>query len=144
MSFTKGLPQDVAQQIAINSGRPTFYDPPVLIPGKIALEEHVSNSLFTGSYTTPFVNFTNKISYDIESYGLDVKNCIDDIELRVKDMDAANISMNIVMFGAPGIQGVFNKTFATYAAKYVNNEIYAVYKTGNHSSRFGFWCSNAL
>lgn len=33
------------QEVIINSGRPTFYDPSTSISGKIALEEHVGNSL---------------------------------------------------------------------------------------------------
>jgi gamma-resorcylate decarboxylase len=59
-------------------------------------------------------------------------------------MDAANISISILMFGPDGIQGVFNSTFATYAASYINNEIARIYKNGNYSGRFEFWCNNAL
>jgi gamma-resorcylate decarboxylase len=59
-------------------------------------------------------------------------------------MDAANISISVLMFGAPGIQGVFNATYATMAATYVNNEVARIYKNGNYSGRFEFWCSNAL
>lgn len=35
------------QEVIINSGRPTFFDPSTSIPGKIALEEHVGNSLLS-------------------------------------------------------------------------------------------------
>ena len=59
-------------------------------------------------------------------------------------MDAVNISMNLVMYCSPGIQGIFNKSFATYAATCVNNELASVYNHGHYPSRFGFWCSNAV
>jgi 2,3-dihydroxybenzoate decarboxylase len=98
----------VPQEIIINSGRPTFYDPSTSIPGKIALEEHVGNSLFSGTYTTPFVNFTNEVNYDIPIYAQDVLPRLTNIDSRVAAMDAANISISILQFGAPGIQGVFN------------------------------------
>ena len=132
------------QEIIINSGRPTFYDPSNSVPGKIALEEHVGNDLFSGTFTTPFVNFTNEVNFDLPIYQGDVLPRLTNIDSRVQAMDAANISMSILLFGAPGIQGVFNSTFATYAASYVNDELSRIYKNGNYSSRFGFWCSNAL
>lgn len=132
------------QQVVINSGRPTFYDPSTSIPGKIALEEHVGNSLFSGVYTTPFVNYTNEVNFDIDVYVDDVLSRINNIDSRVAAMNAANISKSVVLFGAPGIQGVFNTSYATYAAQYVNNEISRLYKNGNYSDRFDFWCSNAL
>ena len=134
----------VPQELIINSGRPTFYDTSSSIPGKIALEEHVGNSLFSGTYTTPFVNFTNEVNFDLPIYMQDVLPRLQNIDSRVAAMDAANISMSILQFGAPGIQGVFNGTFAKLAATYVNNEVSRIYKYGNYSSRFGFWCSNAL
>ena len=132
------------QEIILNSGRPTFYDPSTSIPGKIALEEHVGNDLFTGTFTTPFVNFTNEVNFDLPVYSNDVFSRINNIDSRVAAMDAANISISVLLFGAPGIQGVFNTTFATYAATYVNDEIARVYRNGNYSGRFEFWCSNAL
>ncbi|KUJ06841.1 uncharacterized protein LY89DRAFT_398923 [Mollisia scopiformis] len=132
------------QEIPINSGRPTFYDPSLSIPGKIALEEHVGNSLFSGTFTTPFVNFTNEVNFDIPIYANDVMPRLTNIDSRVAAMDAANVSISVLMFGAPGIQGVFNSTFATIAATYVNNEVARIYKNGNYSGRFEFWCSNAL
>lgn len=132
------------QEIPINSGRPTFYDPSTSIAGKIALEEHVGNSLFSGTFTTPFVNFTNEVNFDIPIYGGDVLPRLMNIDSRVAAMDAANVSISVLMFGAPGIQGVFNTTFATIAAEFVNNEVARIYKNGNYSGRFEFWCSNAL
>lgn len=132
------------QQVIINSGRPTFYDPSTSIPGKIALEEHVGNSLFSGAYTTPFVNFTNEVSYDLPDYQADIYTRLVTIDSRVAAMNAANISKSVLMFGSPGIQGVFNTSYATYAAQYVNDEIARIYKHGNYSNRFDFWCSNAL
>lgn len=143
--LTTVLAQNVPQEIIINSGRPTFYDPTTSVPGKIALEEHVGNSLFAGTFTTPFVNFTNEVNFDMPVYLADVLPRLTTIDSRVAAMDAANISIQIVLFGAPGIQGILdNVTFATEAAKYVNDELYATYANGNYSSRFGFWCSNAL
>lgn len=136
--------QNVPQEIIINSGRPTFYDPSTSVPGKIALEEHFGVDLFSGVFTTPFVNFTNEVNFDLPIYQADVLPRLTNIDSRVQQMDAANISMSILLFGAPGIQGVFNTTFAIYAASWVNNEVARVYKNGNYSSRFGFWCSNAL
>jgi gamma-resorcylate decarboxylase len=132
------------QSVIVNSGRPTFFTQYEAIPGKIALEEHVGNTLFSGTYTTPPVNFTNEVSFDIPAYSSDVFARINTIESRVAAMDAANISVQVLLFGAPGIQGVFNKTFATEAARYVNDEVSRVYKNGNQSGRFEFWCSNAL
>lgn len=132
------------QEVIINSGRPTFYDPSTSIPGKIAIEEHVGNSLFSGTYTTPFVNYTNEVNFDDTVYVADVVNRITNIDSRVAAMDAANISKTVLLFGAPGIQGIFNTSYATYAAKYVNDELSRLYKHGNYSGRFDFWCSNAL
>ncbi|RAL59418.1 hypothetical protein DID88_006792 [Monilinia fructigena] len=59
-------------------------------------------------------------------------------------MNAANISISVLAFGAPGIQGIFNASYATYAAGHVNNYLARTYKNGNYSGRFEFWCSNAL
>jgi gamma-resorcylate decarboxylase len=132
------------EMVIVNSGRPTFFSQYEPIAGKIALEEHVGNTLFSGTYTTPPVNFTNEVSFDMPPYSSDVFARINSIESRVAAMDVANISVQVLMFGSPGIQGVFNKTFATEAAKYVNDEVSRVYKNGNHSGRFEFWCSNAL
>lgn len=53
----------VPQEEVINSGRPTFYDLTPPIAGKIALEEHGGNSLFSGTFTTPFVNYTNEVDF---------------------------------------------------------------------------------
>jgi predicted TIM-barrel fold metal-dependent hydrolase len=136
--------QNVPQEIIINSGRPTFYDPSTSVPGKIALEEHFGVDLFSGVFTTPFVNFTNEVNFDLPIYQTDVLPRLKSIDSRVQQMNAANISMSILLFGAPGIQGVFNTTFATYAARWINDEVARVYKNGNYSSRSGFWCSNAL
>jgi predicted TIM-barrel fold metal-dependent hydrolase len=138
------LSQFIPQEIIINSGRPTFFDPSTSIPGKIALEEHVGNTLFSGTFTTPFVNFTNEVNFDTPAYMNDVLPRLTDIDSRVAAMDAANISIQILMFGSPGIQGVFNTTFATQAAAFVNDQLSEIYARGNFSSRFGFWCSNAL
>jgi predicted TIM-barrel fold metal-dependent hydrolase len=135
---------NIPQEIIINSGRPTFFDPSTSVPGKIALEEHVGNSLFSGTFTTPFVNFTNEVNFDLPIYQEDIVSRLTDINSRVAAMDAANISMSVLLFGAPGIQGIFNTTFATMAATFVNNELSRIYTHGNFSSRFGFWCSNAL
>ncbi|KAA8565133.1 hypothetical protein EYC84_010880 [Monilinia fructicola] len=59
-------------------------------------------------------------------------------------MDAANISISVLAFGTPGIQGIFNASYATYAAGRVNDYLARTYKNGNYSGRFEFWCSNAL
>lgn len=132
------------QEEIVNSGRPTFYDASRSIPGKIALEEHVGSSIFPGIYTTPFVNYTNEVNFDLPVYLSDILGRINNIDSRVANMDAANISTSVVLFGAPGIQGVFNTSYATSAASLVNDEISRIYKYGNHSGRFEFWCSNAL
>lgn len=134
----------VPQEVVINSGRPTFYDPSTSILGKIALEEHVGSSIFSGIYTTPFVNYTNEVEFDLPIYLSDILGRINNIDSRVANMDAANISTSVVLFGSPGIQGVFNTSYATQVAEQVNDEIARVYKNGNYSSRFEFWCSNAL
>ncbi len=145
LSFaTAQVPTFTPLQIPINSGRPTFPSTLTRLPGKIALEEHVGSSFLAGTFTTPFVNFTNEVNFDIPIYKDDVLPRLMDIDSRIAAMDAANISLSVVMFGAPGIQGVFNKTLATEAAAAANDEIARVYKHGNYSSRFEFWCSNAL
>ena len=136
--------QYVSQEVVVNSGRPTFYDQAASIPGKIALEEHVGNTLFSGTFTTPFVNWTNEVNFDKDIYVADILSRITNIDSRVAAMNAANISISVLLFGAPGIQGIFNKTFAIEAATYVNNEVARLYKHGNYSGRFEFWCSNAL
>lgn len=132
------------QEQVINSGRPTLDNPSTSIAGKIALEEHVGSSTFPGIYTTPFVNHTNKVNFNLPIYLSDIPGRINNIDTRVANMDAANISTSVVLFGSPGIQGVFNTTYATELATLVNDEIASVYKFGNYSSRFEFWCSNAL
>lgn len=66
------------------------------------------------------------------------------IDSRVASMNAANISISVLMFASPGIQGVFNTSLATYYAAQINDEVSRLYTHGNYSSRFKFWCSNAL
>lgn len=39
---------------------------------------------------------------------------------------------------------MFNSTFATQAATFINDELARVYENGNYSGRFEFWCNNAL
>ncbi|KAI7778972.1 hypothetical protein LA080_001489 [Diaporthe eres] len=134
----------VPEEEIINSGRPTFYDLTPSIPGKIALEEHVGNTLFSGTFTTPFVNYTNEVNFDLSDYVSDVLARITNIDSRIAAMDAANITKTVLLYGAPGIQGVFNTTFAVEAARFVNDEIARIYTRGNYSGRFDFWCSNAL
>lgn len=138
--FTQFIPEE----IIVNSGRPTFSDPTFSVPGKIALEEHVGTELFAGTYTTPFVNFTNEVLFDAAAYIKDAAPRLTNIDSRVQAMNSANISIQIVMFGGPGIQGIFNKTFATETAAYVNDQVSSIYAHGNYSSRFRFFCSNAL
>lgn len=134
------------QEVAINSGRPTFFNPSVFLPGKIALEEHVTTNLFQASYTVPFYNNTNEISYGQASYTADVgpRMVASSIEERVQQMDLANISVSVVQFAIPGIQGIFNTTFAVEMAKVVNNQMAANYTHGNYSDRFEFFCNAAL
>ncbi|KAK6080605.1 2,3-dihydroxybenzoate decarboxylase [Seiridium cupressi] len=138
------LAQYAPQEVIVNSGRPTFFDQSTSVPGKIAIEEHVGNTLFSGTFTTPFVNWTTEVNFDKDIYMADVTGRINNIDSRVAAMDAANVSLSILQFGSPGIQGVFNTTFAIEAAAYVNDELSRVYKNGDYSGRFGFWCSNAL
>jgi 2,3-dihydroxybenzoate decarboxylase len=144
-SSTRAQPQVYTPQLTpLNSGRPTFYDPSTSIAGKIALEEHVSSTLFPGVFTTPFVNFTNEVNFDLPIYQQDVIPRLQNIDSRIAAMDSANISISVLMFGPDGIQGVFNSTFATYAASFINDEMASIYKHGNYSGRFEFWCNNAL
>jgi predicted TIM-barrel fold metal-dependent hydrolase len=138
-----------AQEIALNSGRPTFEDESLLytsIPGKIVLEEHVSTSLFQSAYTTPFENFTNEIAYGTAVYQADVRTRLNttDIQERVHQMDLANISISVVSLVPVGIQGIFNTTLAIEMATAVNDQLYADYKQGNYSDRFEFFCNVAL
>jgi len=123
LTFSVFSQEHTSQEVTINSGRRNFYDPSTSVPGKIALEEHVGNSLFSGTFTTPFVNFTNEVNFDLPIYMQDVLPRLADIDSRVAAMDASNISISNLMFGSPGIQGVFNATFATEAATFVNNEV---------------------
>lgn len=132
------------QQVVVNSGRPTFFDQSPSIPGKIALEEHVGNSLSSGVYTTPYVKYSGEVEFDDAVYVSDILGRINNIDARIAAMDAANISKSVVQFGAPGIQGIFNASYATYAANYINDEVARLYKHGNYSERFEFFCSNAL
>ncbi|KAF7914911.1 hypothetical protein BELL_0029g00380 [Botrytis elliptica] len=133
------------QETVLNSGRPTFYDASTSIPGKIALEEHVGNDLLNGLYTVPYYPNTNEPQYSDSVYIADVGEKMLDIPSRIANMDAANISISVLTFGGPGIQGVFNATYATYAAGYVNDYLYKNYKNNaNYTGRFEFWCSNAL
>ncbi|PQE29653.1 23-dihydroxybenzoate decarboxylase protein [Rutstroemia sp. NJR-2017a BBW] len=132
--------------IPLSSGRPTFTFPSssLYIPGKVALEEHVGNSLISGVFTTPYEPLTNEIQWQDALYKADVIPRLSDIDERIRMMDAANISISVLAFGGPGIQGIFNKTYATWAARFVNDETARIYKWGNYSGRFEFWCSNAL
>ena len=58
-------------------------------------------------------------------------------------MDLSNISVSVVSLGPPGVQGIFNTSFAITAAAAVNDQLHN-YSTGNYYSRFGFFCSVAL
>jgi hypothetical protein len=89
--------QNVPQEIIINSKRPTFYDTSTSVPGKIALEEHFGVDLFSGVFTTPFVNFTNEVNFDLPIYQADVIPRLKNIDSRVQQMDAASISMSILL-----------------------------------------------
>ncbi|KAI9644232.1 hypothetical protein NHQ30_007587 [Ciborinia camelliae] len=132
------------QETILNSGRPTFYDPSTSIAGKIALEEHVGNDLLSGLFTTPYYPNTNEPQYSDSVYIADVGEKMNDISSRIANMNAANISISVLMFGSPGIQGIFNASYATYAAAYVNDYLAKNYKNGNYTGRFEFWCSNAV
>lgn len=134
------------QEIAINSGRPTFFNPSISFPGKIALEEHVTTNLFQASFTVPFFNNTNEIAYGQASYTADVgpRMSASSIKERVQQMDLANISVSVVQFAIPGIQGIFNTTYAVEMAKVVNDQMAANYTHGNYSDRFEFFCNAAL
>ncbi|KAB8290188.1 hypothetical protein EYC80_011057 [Monilinia laxa] len=132
------------QEIILNSGRPTLYSPSTSIAGKIALEEHVGNDLLTGLFTTPYLTNTNEPQYSDSEYIADFGEKMTDIHSLIANMNAANISISVLAFGAPGIQGIFNARYATYAAGHVNDYLAKTYKNGNYSGRFEFWCSNAL
>lgn len=132
------------QETVLNSGRPTFYDPSTSIPGKIALEEHVGNDLINGLFTVPYYPNTNEPQYSDSVYIADVGKKMTDINSRIASMDAANISISVLAFGGPGIQGIFNGSYATYAAGYVNDYLAKNYKNGNYSGRFEFWCKQLL
>ena len=136
--------QYTPQEISLNSGRPTFYDPSTSIAGKIALEEHVGNDLLSGLFTTPYYPNTNEPQWQEPIYLKDVAAKMVNIDSRVANMDAANISISVLGFGSPGIQGIFNATYATYAAGYVNDYMSTLYKNGNYSGRFEFWCKQYL
>lgn len=62
----------------------------------------------------------------------------------VRQMDLSNISVSVVSIGPPGVQGIFNTSFAITAAAAVNDQLHANYSTGNYSSRFAFPCNVAL
>lgn len=104
----------------------------------------MGNSLFSCTYTTPFVNYTKEVDFDLPDYQSDVLGRINSIDTRVAAMNAANITKSVLLFGAPGIQGVSYTSYATYTAGYVNDEISRLCKRGNYSDRFDFWYSNAL
>lgn len=133
-------------EIALNSGGPTFYDASTSIPGKIVLKEQISTNLFQAAFTTPFYNNTNEIFYGQAVYIADVAGRLaaSNISERVRQMDILNISVSVVSLGPPGVQGIFNTSFAIEAAAGVNDQLYANYSTGNYSSRFAFFCNAAL
>jgi len=135
-------------EIFLNSGRPTFTEPSVYvsIPGKIVLEEHSSTDLFNAAFTFPFHNLTNEILYGLPIYQTDVQTRLNSTDLteRVRQMDIANISISIISLVPPGIQGIFNASFAISAATTINNQLHTAYTTGNFSNRFAFFCNVAL
>ncbi len=97
--------------------------PPYITRPPPSLERLPSKStspvpLFPGVFTTPFVNFTNEVNFNLPIYQQDVIPRLQNIESRIAAMDSANISISVLMFGPDGIQGVFNSTFATYAASF--------------------------
>lgn len=144
--FSIGHCAYIPQEIAINAGRPTFFDSAVSFPGKIVLEEHVTSNLFPNSFTFPYFNNTNELPYDEAVYLADVGSRLlaTSIPERVNQMDLANITLSVVTFGSPGIQGIFNTTFAIEMAKAVNDQFAANYSRGNYSDRFEFFCQVAL
>ncbi|QSZ30995.1 hypothetical protein DSL72_000556 [Monilinia vaccinii-corymbosi] len=156
-AFCKQRPAEAAVIVlrrAVNGNRipvidrPTFTSLQTSVSGKIVLEEHINTAVFNVSYTTPYFPLTDEIPYTAKSYqgttGSRLDGSASSIAARIEEMDKANISISILSLTGPGIQGIFNTTYAIYAASAVNNETAAIYKTGIHSSRFEFFCQVPL
>ena len=115
------------QEIALNSERPAFYDASTSITGKIVLEEHNSTNVFQAAFTTPFYNNMNEIFYGQAAYIADVAGRLaaSNISERVRQVDISNISVSVISLGPPGVQGIFNISFAIEAAAAIDDQLYA-------------------
>lgn len=125
----------------LSENRPTFTTQPPRFPGKIALEEAVSTSVFNATRTTPPVRGTSDMEYSTPEYGSDVERRLSDPGLQVESMDAAGVALAVVAVTSPGIEGIFDTREAIDAAARSNDEIRSRYTAGQHASRFrAFGC----
>ncbi|KAF1356425.1 hypothetical protein BDV97DRAFT_365187 [Delphinella strobiligena] len=81
--------------------------------------EHIANSLFSDTFTTPFVNHTNVVNFDIPASDRRPSR-LTNIASRVQQMDRKH-KREHNRLRIPRHPGNFNTSFAT-AASYVNDE----------------------
>ncbi|MCJ1304883.1 hypothetical protein MMC08_007696 [Hypocenomyce scalaris] len=124
--------------------RPTFGTSSRILPGKIAIEEHVGTDIFNATTTTPFVEGTGELGYYVKEYVEDVAMRLSNIEERIKDMNTAGVAITAVSLAMPGIEGIFSTELAIETAIKVNDQMHKLYKTGSHAERFLTWGTVAM
>jgi gamma-resorcylate decarboxylase len=80
--------------------------------GKIALEEHWESPDFNAAGVH---NFTNPEYFDA------VQSRLENIDLRIEDMDRNGIELHIISLTQPGIEGIPDAAKAVYIAKTMND-----------------------
>jgi gamma-resorcylate decarboxylase len=104
--------------IVPSQGRLTFPISSPPLPGKIALEEYTSSSIFNATITNPGDSSTGELQYDYASYVEDVK-CrlnLSSMAERVAQMNAAGLAITVISLTMPSIEGIFSATEAVQAA----------------------------
>jgi gamma-resorcylate decarboxylase len=138
---TNGSTNGIGYPVTIDSPskRPTFYKRNPHLSGKIALEEHVNTDIFNASFTSPFTEGADEVSYYQKAFVDDLIFRLGSIEERIKHMDAAGVAITVVSLTAPGIEGVFDPAEAAETATKVNDQMHKLYRTGPHADRFLTW-----
>lgn len=118
------------------SQRATFDCRHFKAPLKIALEEHISTTLFNPTETLPPQGRTAELPYMDSNFVADTKDRLTNIDTRIEAMDRAGIALTIISLTMPGIEGIFDSAVAIEMARRVNNEIHELYTAGSHAKRF--------
>ncbi|KIW23937.1 uncharacterized protein PV07_09684 [Cladophialophora immunda] len=114
------------------------------LQGKIALEEAVGSPYFLAHGTHPPTPMIVGAKGGIPPYNTpflaDIDDRLNNVEKRLKSMDASGISYAIVSLTCPGIEGILDADGAVELAQKTNDALHDLYVKA-HPDRFGFFCS---